>query len=82
MRDMMMSGGANFFKTLFGSLAVFLTSFSNFIFSLTTFVTMFYLTTQYFTETSGFFKHIFSERKQELISSITNLIQATLFIAF
>ena len=50
------------------------------MFSFTTFITMFYLTTQYFHSSSGVIRDIFSEHKQELVSSITNLIQATLFI--
>ncbi len=59
-----MSSGANVFKTLFGSVAVILSGFSNFIFSLTTFITMFYLTTQYFHSSSGVLKDLFSGHKK------------------
>lgn len=55
--------GTNIFKTFFGNLAFIISSISSMIFSITTFLTMFYLTTKYFT-TENPFEEILSEQKQ------------------
>lgn len=73
--------GTNIFKTFFGNLTLVLSSFSNFIFSATTFLTMFILTTQTFDSFNSLHS-IFSDEKQKLVSSITDLIQATFLIVF
>ena len=39
--------GTNIFKIFFGNLAFVISSFSSLVFSITTFLTMFYLTTKY-----------------------------------
>lgn len=52
---------------------------SNSIFNITTFITTFLLTSKYYNNSSTI-KELFSLNKQELISSITSLIQATLLI--
>lgn len=75
------STGTNIFKLLFGNLAWILSTISNTLFSLTTFITTFVLTCKYYTEnSSNTIKQILSTNKQELISSITNLVMATCFI--
>lgn len=79
LRNMVFTG-TNIFKTFFGNLASVLGAFSNFIFNFTTFVTMFMLTIQFNNQKHSAMKQLFSENKQELVSSITNLIQATFFI--
>ena len=56
----MVTEGASIFKTVFGGLAIVLGGASNFIFSFTTFITMFYLTTQHFKSSSGVLKDLFS----------------------
>jgi hypothetical protein len=55
----MVSTGTNIFKTVFGNLALILGGLSNFIFSFTTFVTMFFLTVQFSSQTETV-KEIFS----------------------
>ena len=52
--------GTNIFKTFFGNIALVLSGFSNFIFSSTTFVTMFMLTVQYNENQSSTIREIFS----------------------
>lgn len=66
---------------LFGNLAWILSTISNTLFSLTTFITTFILTTKYCSDhNSSTLKQLLSSNKSELITSITNLVMATVFI--
>lgn len=72
--------GTTFLKTIFGNIALIIMSFSNIIFSLTSFATIFYLTVSYFNPRSTVMQEIFFGERKDLLGQITNLIQATLFI--
>lgn len=64
MKTVVMSSGANFFQTVFGSLASLLGLVSGVGFALTTFLTMFTMTVQNYHSSQGVFKSIFSQHKQ------------------
>lgn len=60
----MVSTGTNIFKTFFGKLTLVLGAFSSFVFSFTTFGTMFMLTIQYTDGNNTAIRELFSENKQ------------------
>ena len=72
--------GTTFLKTIFGNIAFLIMGLSNIVFSLTSFVTIFYITVSYFDPRSTVMQEIFFGERKELLGQITNLIQATLFI--
>lgn len=72
--------GTTFLKTIFGNIAFFIMGLSNIVFSVTSFVTIFYITVSYFDPRSTVMQEIFFGERKDLLGQITNLIQATLFI--
>ncbi len=56
--------GTNFLKTIFGNIALIIMGLSNIVFSVTSFVTIFYVTVAYFNPRSTVMQEIFfGERK-------------------